>query len=122
MADLKEMMVSVRLSPSGCSLSWMISREIHAARGVVALYHLWYLLEFFHYVFEVLWLFQVEPDKSAGLVAYSLWVYDELRTLDDPHAYEFGDMLVYRGAAHLAESGHFQKRNACVLRDQFQDF
>ena len=55
-----------------------LDEHIEVTSGVMTLHHLWDFLQAFNHLVELLRVFQVQTDISTGLVAYTLWIDDEL--------------------------------------------
>lgn len=98
-----------------------LDEHVVAASRVVALHHLWYLLQFFNNGIERAGIFQVESYIGARFVANLLWVNNELRAFDNTKVGEFLDALMDSCTTNIAFSCYFQKRNTSILSNHLED-
>lgn len=92
--------------------------HIEAARSVMALHNLGYLLQLIYHIVELRRILQVESDVSTRLIAELFRVDDELRAFKHAQIVEFLYALMYRSATHVAQTSHFQERDASVASYQ----
>ena len=84
----------------------------------MALHNLRYLLQLIYHIVELRRILQVESDVSTCLIAELLRVDDKLRAFKHAQIVEFLYALMYRSATHVAQTSHFQERDASVASYQ----